>query len=316
MRRHLILVAAVMGLLLAAGNLSANAGFPMQAVRVAPNAYAIITPTRDLPNPENKGWNSNSAFVVTDSGVILFDTGSSSAIGAAIKATIAKITDKPVRWIVNSHAHGDHWLGNAVFKDTAKAIYASEQVKDKVAANGEIWVNRFHRMTEGASGRSEIVLPDTPITGRTDLVLGGVKVSLIPSGNSHSPGDILMWMPDARVLMTGDVVYSDRMPSTFDANVPQWVKFLGELVALNPAIVVPGHGKVTDRAGVERLRNLLRDFWAAVEAGYNAGKLDYQMTGDVTKALDGYSKDYPGLMDKVKRDIQHIYLQVEEASFK
>jgi len=102
---------------------SAEMKFPMEATRVADNIYAIVTPTRELPNPENRGWNSNSAFVVTSSGVILFDTGSSVEIGKAIKQTIASVTGQPVRWIINSHAHGDHWLGNAVFKDTVKNIY-------------------------------------------------------------------------------------------------------------------------------------------------------------------------------------------------
>ncbi|MEK9722947.1 MAG: MBL fold metallo-hydrolase [Rhodospirillaceae bacterium] len=315
MRRIAFGAALAVGLITGAGGPSADSGFPMQAERVAPNVYAIVTPSRDLPNPENNGWNSNSAFVVAADGVILFDTGSSADIGKAIAATIAGVTDKPVRWVVAFHAHGDHRLGNAVFADRAEAIYASEQVTRNVAANGTAWVDRFFRMTEGASGRSGIVAPDTPVTGKTDLVLGGVKVSLVPYGNGHSPGDILMWMPGPRVLLAGDVVYSDRMPSTFDANLRQWITFLDELIALRPAVVVPGHGVVTDRAGLERLRGLLKDFWSAVAAGYEAGKLDYQMIDDVTKALESYREAYPGLAEKVKRDIQHVSLQVEAASF-
>ena len=91
--------------------------FPMQATQVANNVYAIITPARDYPNPENRGWNSNSAFVVTTEGVLLFDTGTSREIGESIKKVIAAVSSKPVRWIVNSHAHGDHWLGNVAFNN-------------------------------------------------------------------------------------------------------------------------------------------------------------------------------------------------------
>lgn len=315
MKRIAILVLAGLAAALAAGGAFADGKFPMQAKAVAPNVYAIVTPSRELPNPGNRGWNSNSAFVVTKAGVIVFDTGSSAAIGSAIKETVSAITDQPVRWIVNSHSHGDHWLGNSVFKGTVEAIYASAQVKDRIAANGESWVDRFHAMTEGATGRSPITPPDTMVGGKTDLVLGGVKVSLLLSGDSHSPGDVLMWLPENRVLVAGDVVYSDRMPSTGDSNLAQWIKTLDEIVAMNPGVVVPGHGKVTDPAGVKRLRDLLQAFWSAVERGFKAGKLDYQMAPEVTAALSPYGAWYPGLAEKVKRDIQSVYLQVEDASF-
>jgi len=126
---------------------------------------------------------------------------------------------------------------------------------------------------------------------------------------------LLMWLPESRVLVPGDVVYSDRMPSTGESNLRQWIKCLGDIIAMDPAAVIPGHGKVTDLEGVKRLRSLLQAFWAAVAEGYEAGKLDYQMAADVTVALGAYSADFPGLAEKVKRDIQGVYLQVEEASF-
>ena len=288
---------------------------PMKAKLVAPNVYAIETPSRELPNPKNQGWNSNSAFVVTNSGVILFDTGSSADIGLAIKKAIAQVTDQPVRWIINSHAHGDHWLGNAAFKDTVEAIYVTEQVAKNIKSEGKNWVDNFNKLTKGGTGDSEILLPDTFISERTKIKLGDREITLFLSGDSHSPGDILMWLADEKVIVTGDVIYSDRMPSTFDSNLPHWIKLLGELEAMQPKVVIPGHGVVTDIEGVTRLKNLLQTFWSAVEAAYEDDKSAYEMAPEVIAALSEFKSHYPGLEEKVQRDISKVYLQVEAASF-
>jgi glyoxylase-like metal-dependent hydrolase (beta-lactamase superfamily II) len=293
----------------------AGSSYPMQAEQVAPGVYAVITPTRSLPNPQNRGWNSNSAFVVTGQGVLLVDSGSSTTIGEALRRVIAGVTDQPVRWIINSHGHGDHWLGNAAFKDTVEQVIATTQVQKIVRFDGKTWVDNFNRMTEGATGDSAVLPPDTVVDERTELDLGGNRVVVFPSGNSHSPGDLIAWLPAQRVLISGDVVYSDRMPSTNVSNLARWIEQLDELQALQPAVVIPGHGKVTDADGLMRLRRLLADYWQAVEKGYKAGKSDFEMVADVADALSGYRDDYPGMDEKIPRDLPHVYLQVEAASF-
>jgi len=289
--------------------------YKLSATQIAPDVYAVITPARDFPNVENKGWNSNSAFVVTPEGVLLFDSGSSERIGEALKRTIATVTDKPVRWIVNSHGHGDHWLGNAAFRRPDLVIFASEKVTTRIRNEGPDWIARFNRMTNGATGESSVVVPNTLIRERTEKVLGGVRVVFIPSGDSHSPGDIVAWLPAQRVLLAGDVLYSDRMPSTFDAKVQSWIRFLGELEQLKPAVAVPGHGKLGDASTLRQERKFFQDYWAAVKAGFDAGKTDFEMLPDVTRTLSAYRKVYPGFDEKLRRDLSHVLLQVEAAGF-
>lgn len=293
----------------------ANDPYPMQPVETAPGVYAVITPTRDLPNPENRGWNSNSAFLVTDDGVLLIDSGSSQAIGESLRRVIAGVTSTPVRWIVNTHSHGDHWLGNAAFADTVEAIYATEAASNAISVEWRTWVDRFHGMTEGATGDSELLAPDTYVDSRLELELGGTVLVLFPSRDSHSPGDLIAWLPDKGVLVPGDVVYSDRMPSTFDANMKNWMEMLGELIALEPAVVIPGHGEVTDTGGLARLHELLVALWEAVKTRYEEGMTDFEMTPLVIEDLSGFESHYPGLGDKIERDISYVYLQVEAASF-
>ena len=285
----------------------ASEPYPMEAQPVAEGVYAVITPTRDLPNPENRGWNSNSGFVVLESGVLLFDSGSSQAIGDSLREVIASVTPLPVKWIVNSHAHGDHWLGNAAFADTVETIYATSEVARTI--------DRFNDMTGGVTGESGVVVPDTLVDERTEITLDGRPFVLFPSRDSHSPGDLIMWSPSDRVLFGGDVIYSDRMPSTFDSNLAHWIETLDELAALDPAVVIPGHGDITDAAGVTRLRDFLTLLWDVVEREYNEGLTDFEMTPKVIEALSGFSEAYPGLAQKIERDLSYVYLQVEEASF-
>ena len=295
---------------------TAEFNYTMLPEKVADNIYTILTPTRDFPNPENGGWNSNSAFVVTDEGVLLFDTGSSTVIGQALRGSIATVTDKPVRWIVNSHAHGDHWLGNAAFEDTVKTIYATTTVTGLIENDGQRWVGNFNEMTKGITGNSRIVKPTLTVDQRLELNLGGTQIVLMQSGGSHSPGDLMLWLPAQKVLITGDVVYSDRMPSTNAGDLNQWIETLEFLQSLNPEVVIPGHGNLTDKQGLIQLQSLFSALWQAVAKGIDEGMSDFEMLPQISQALDSFKPMYPGLEDKLRRDLSHVYLQVEAASFK
>ena len=312
MRRVLVIVSILLAL---PGIADAEFRYDMQALAVADNVYAIVTPTRELPNADNGGWNSNSAFVVTGSGVLLFDSGSSTAIGRALEQTIAGVTAQPVRWIVNSHAHGDHWLGNAAFADSVEQIFASPEVAAAIKSGGATWVEQFDAMTGGITGDSQILAPDSIVEEAMKLSLSGEEIHFMLAGGSHSPGDLMLWLPRQQVLIAGDVVYSDRMPSTNAGDLRQWLETLDRLRQLQPRVVVPGHGAVTDIAGVERLHALLTELWTAVEAGVDEGLSDFEMLPQVSEALASYKSFYPGLDDKLKRDLSHVYLQVEAAAF-
>ena len=287
----------------------------MKATPVADNVYAILTPARDIPNPENLGWNSNSAFVVTKSGVLVIDTGSSETIGNALKQTIRQVTDKPVKWIVNSHAHGDHWLGNIAFKDSNPVIYATTTVNELAKSEGATWVENFKRLSEGATGDTPLLLPNKIIDERSELLFDETKIVLFPSGNSHSPGDLITWLPQQRVVISGDVVYSDRMPTTSASDITQWITMLDALQQLDPAAVIPGHGDVTDVEGLRRLHALLSGIHDEVKKGYEAGLSDYEMLPAVVESLQQYEEYYPGFKDKLRSDISHVYLQIEAAEF-
>ena len=158
---------------------------------VTENVYSIISPSFGLPTTENKGWNSNSYFVVTEIGVLVFDTGSSKLIGEAIRKAIRAVTDKPVRWVVNSHSHADHWLGNAPFEREGIEIISSEIALAMMKNDAHFVVKAFSEMTEGATDGTEAVYPTKLLVKDKNASMGGLKVEFIFSKSAHSPGDIL-----------------------------------------------------------------------------------------------------------------------------
>lgn len=239
--------------------------YPMRAEKLMPDVYAVVTPARDFPSVENRGWNSNSTFVVTRDGVLVIDSGSSETIGKALRQVIAKVTDKPVRWLINTHGHGDHWLGNAALADTKTEIISSSKVKQRIEKEGEEWVARFNGMTDGATGASRVLKPNQVYDARVAIAFGDVKAELIPSQDAHSPGDLVVWLPQQRLLVGGDVLYTQRAPATFDGKIAQWIVFLKELEALKPLKIVPGHGPVADGAAVGYLRAYFEDLWNVVD---------------------------------------------------
>jgi len=290
--------------------------YPMRAEKLAPDVYAVITPARDFPSVENRGWNSNSAFVVTRDGVLVIDTGSSETIGKALRQVIAKITDKPVRWIINTHGHGDHWLGNAAFADAKTEIISSSTVKQRIEKEGEEWVARFNTMTGGATGASRVAKPNQVYDARVAIAFGDLKAELIPSQDAHSPGDLVVWLPQQRLLIGGDVLYTERAPATFDSRLAQWIVFLRELESLKPAKIVPGHGPVADGASVSYLRAYFEDLWNVVEAGYKEGKPDFEILPQAKQVMARHKQYFPDIDTRIGESVSHTYLQVEAAEFK
>jgi glyoxylase-like metal-dependent hydrolase (beta-lactamase superfamily II) len=287
--------------------------YAMKPQKVGARGYAVVAPARDFPSAANKGWTSNSAFVITKDGVLVFDTGTSETIGTALKQVVAKTASKPVRWVVNSHGHGDHWLGNNAFADAE--IISSSQVRTHVTQEGASWVERFTNMTSGTTGESKIVAPTRIVDSRMPMQFGEVRGEVLFSNGGHTASDLVLWLPEDRVLLAGDVVFSDSVPETFDADIPGWIAFLKELEKLKPKTIVPGHGRVADGSVITHQREFFEKVWAIVGAGYKSGKLDHEILPEVRQKLAGYKKRYANFDDRIGRTVSDFYQQVEASTF-
>ncbi len=207
--------------------------------QVADRVYALVG-QGDIP-PAGEQTFVNAGFVIGSEGVMVIDTFPSPKYTELMFATIKSLTDKPIRYVLNTHFHPDHTGGNALPASQGIPIIGRGPIRELMA-----------------KANPELVLPNLVINSETDFWLGDRKVR-VERVEGHARGtDVVAYVPDAKVLFAGDMVFNQRFPYTGDGNIKNWQGSLYRLIVTYPdAKVVPGHGNVSD---VSALRNQLAYF--------------------------------------------------------
>ncbi len=256
----------LVALVLLLGALTAHA-FDLIPTPVADGVYALIGPTGPRTY-DNDGLNANLGFVVTGEGVVLVDSGASRLGAERVAAAIRGVTDQPVRWVINTGSQDHRWLGNGWFADQGAQIIALQRTVDTQRAYGAQHLAALEPVLKERLAGTQPVTAPAPLPGdRERLTLGGVEFELIYPGDAHFPGDALLWLPGPRVLFTGDLVYVDRLLGVLpDSHVQSWRDAFRTMEALNPRVLVPGHGPVCDLAKARRDTGDYLD-WLVQEVG-------------------------------------------------
>jgi len=222
-------------------------------VKVADSVYALVGDLGQR-SPENLGHNITSGFIVTAQGVVVIDTGGSLANAQAIHAAIRKVTDKPVIYAINSGGQDHRWFGNDYFKRQGAKLIASEAAVRDMKERGAAQTAFAQQLLKEKFAGTQLVYPDITFQDRYTLPVTGERIELIYTGGAHTPGDILVWLPQHSVVFAGDTVFVQRLLGVMPGSALRWIKSLEYLRdELKPKIVVPGHGHVTDLA--EALRD-------------------------------------------------------------
>jgi glyoxylase-like metal-dependent hydrolase (beta-lactamase superfamily II) len=222
---------------------------PAQAfdtVKVNERVYALVGELGQR-SPENLGHNMTSGFIIGDEAVAVVDPGACRKDAQRIEQAIRAVTDKPIRWVINTGAQDHRWLGNAWFKQRGAHIVAAQAARDYMEAQAERQLEGIRKWVGVGCDGTEAVLPDVTYTGRHSLDLKGVDVELIFTGGAHTPGDAFVWIPEQKVLFTGDTVYVQRLLGVLPNGLGRWLTSLEFMRnQLKPVVVIPGHGHVTD----------------------------------------------------------------------
>jgi len=217
---------------------------------VVDNVYALVG-TIQQRSPENFGNNATFGVIVTPEGVVLVDAGASWKGAEMIDATIDQITDLPVKYVINSGGQDHRWLGNGYWQAHGAVVISS--------ATSE--VERFGRLDEelammdhfaGAAALEGTIATKADITfdASYTLVFGGETLEIIhPETGGHTSGDSFVWLADKSVMLTGDIVFYERMLGFGEDRFLGWITGFEAMAAYAPTYVVPGHGHVTDLAG-------------------------------------------------------------------
>ena len=232
----------------------------MMVQKVSANVW-YVQGLSAMGSPANQNFISNAAFVVTPAGVVVIDALGSPELAKRLLAEIGKITRQPVTHVIVTHYHADHVYGLQTFKAAGARILAHRAAGDYIGS--ETAVKRLQDSRETLApwvdNKTVLVPADQWIDGRFIFSLGGVKIEIHPVGPAHTAEDLVVYLPQEKVLFAGDLVFRRRIPFVGQADSGQWIAALDALLGFDAAVVVPGHGPLsTDaRADMQSTRDYL-----------------------------------------------------------
>ena len=222
----------------------------------------------------------NTGIIVGDDAVMVIDTQATPVMAADVIRRIREVTDKPIRYVVLSHYHAVRVLGASAYKP--EQIIASQDTYDLIVERGEAdkasEIGRFPRLFNAVeSVPPGVTWPTLTFTGKMTLWLGKLEVQLLQLGRGHTKGDTVAWLPQEKILFSGDLVEFDATPYAGDAYFKDWPATLDALAALEPAKLVPGRGAALQtpeqvQRGLAGTRAFVSELYASVEAGAKAGR--------------------------------------------
>jgi len=214
---------------------------PAEVSEVAPGVF-VHQGRYEVQSPENRGDMSNASFVVGSEAVAVIDTSGSEVMGEELREAIRAVTDKPIKYVINTHMHPDHVFGNAAFKQDNPTYVGHYKLARALGTRAEIYLTASKEMMgEKAFEGSEIILPTMGIKEPTTLDLGDRKLLLEPMPTAHTDNDLIVTDLDTNTLFLGDLLFSQHIP-TIDGSIKGWLAVLDDLSKRKAARVVPGHG--------------------------------------------------------------------------
>lgn len=303
-------------LILTGGIRTADAARDFEAKEVSQGVWVIHGPT-ELPNPQNRGFMNNPAFVMTGGGVVIVDPGSGLWTGEMVLEKVAAVTDKPVVAVFNTHVHGDHWLGNhAIRKKYPEAkIYAHPKMIERVENGaGDEWVSNLNRLTEGATEGTKVVSPDHAIKNGDRVEIGGSSFEVLHTGTAHTDNDIMIHVQPADVLFLGDTVGYHRILRLDDGSFPGNIEAIDLALERKAKTYVPGHGPTGGAEVPQAYRDYLNTLYEQVRVYYDEGMSDFEIKPEVLPKLSEW-KEWAGFDDELGKHISLSYLEIEEAEF-
>jgi glyoxylase-like metal-dependent hydrolase (beta-lactamase superfamily II) len=246
-------IMAVIGALIGFGAGAVAAPYeplPLTPEQVSPHVYYFRGHT-GVADTANQGFMSNSGFVVTRDGVVVFDALGTPALGASMVKAIRKVTTKPIRRVIVSHYHADHFYGLPPFKAAGAEVWAHESARHYVSSDeaASRLAQRKTALKPWVDDATRLLPADRWLHFDAEKIilfeLGGVRFRVIDMSGAHSPDDIMLAVDDDKMLFAGDLFFTGRIPFVGSADSKVWLGALDDMLKIAPAVVVPGHGEAS-----------------------------------------------------------------------
>jgi glyoxylase-like metal-dependent hydrolase (beta-lactamase superfamily II) len=256
----------------------AKAGLKLQ--ELGSGVYGLIA-NYDIPPASDDLAICNGGIVIGSDSVLVIDSFQSPALANLMFATVKTLTDKPIKYVLNTHFHNDHTGGNAAARSLGIPIIGRGTIREYMLSR------------RGANAQDpNPITPDLIVNSETSIWLGDRQVK-IERAEGHSGGtDIVAYVPDSKVLFTGDILSNKRFPFVGDGDIQAWQGTLYRLISTYPeAKVVPGHGEVGDRTTLQELQAYFTDLEKLALSWKARGLSKEQAIAQSSKIPDTY-KDY------------------------
>ena len=283
--------------------------YGLVAERVARDTY-VFEGRRENFSQANGGNIVNTGFIVTNSGVVVIDTGPSLLYGREMRDAIGKITPLPVIRVINTHLHPDHIFGNQAFADVGvEALSATIHGEE---AQGKAFADNMYRMVGPWMQGTELSPPTREIP-RAVQTVGGHRLEMI-AVSGHTDADLLVLDHATGVLFASDMVFLDRAPTTPHADIHAWVVALDEVGKLPFTVLVPGHGHPQgNRQAIAQTRDWLTWLDKTLRRAAEGG-LD--MTEAMALPIPERFKTLALAREEFVRSVSHLYPRLEQAAMR
>jgi len=269
------------------------------------------------------GW-SNAGLIVGDGSSLLVDTLFDLRLTRRLLESLAPFTRiAPIRSLVNTHANGDHCYGNQLV-DGAEIIASTAAAREMIdvppamlgalnAAPGEVG-DLFRRFFGAfAFDGIELRLPTRTFDGRLDVEVGGRTVELIEVGPAHTHGDVIVHVPDAQTVYTGDILFIGGTPIVWAGPLSNWIAACDLMLGMDVEVVVPGHGPVTDKQGIVNVRDYLSFIEREATDRFSAGVDAFEAARDIMRLMGvtGASFASWGESGRISVNVETVYRSLD-----
>jgi phosphoglycerate dehydrogenase-like enzyme/glyoxylase-like metal-dependent hydrolase (beta-lactamase superfamily II) len=283
--------------LIVSGVFPAQAQQPIPVTELAPGVFFLEMPNQPRFIGSNVGW------VIFEDYVLVIDAGFAPGARVALDE-IRRVTDKPVRFVLDTHHHADHALGNGVFVAEGATVVCHAECQ-----RIEREIQSAARDESSADAAEKIAWKTGTLTFEDRLVFddGNQRVEVLHFGHAHTAGDSVAWLPKHRVLFTGDACVNGAFFNLADSDTASWLRVLDRCAALGPTAIAPGHGKAGDASLLALNTRWLTELRGAVQAGIARGF----GRDEIQKSLDlPWFQEWTGVAANArKRDLDHVFAE-------
>ncbi len=288
------------------------------AIKVNDRCY-YIPASGPLPTSYNLGFFSNPSFIITAEGVVVVDTGASVQIGEMLLRQIRKITTKPIIKIINTHFHGDHWLGNHAFvvENPEIKIYAHPKTQAKLKAGAdEFWFGFMQQNTNNKITGTIMTLPDQDLIDGEIIKLGDTTLKIHHFGTMHTDADLIVEIVEDKTMIMGDAVMR-RVANMEDASFVGTIKGLENILAMPVDTFIPMHGKHEGTALIEDGKQFMEIIYNETARLYEEGLADFEIRPIIMENafMKNEASKWPGYQSTLGRFVAVAVREYEASLF-